>query len=218
MNTIELIDGIRLNRKGILACDNNNRWVKCHLKQGEIDGACAVYCLMMDLLILGYISEDDMGIYNKADRRTNMGKFIGHFLEDQGLIRSGYSYTSLVKELKDLCDDLIVQRKSPRSNDNKIDLICDCIEQDLPIMISVDYENGGAHALLAVGIEIDADDNPTKILCLDPGNESPVYAEWNCFIDIAKDNGKGYPFWCVTQESCQKVALGDMIIIEREEE
>lgn len=216
MKTIEIIEPLKLGRKGLLARDNSGKWVQIHHKQGDMDGACAVYCLMMDLLILGYISEEDVCIYNTADRRSKRGKFISHFLEEQGLIRTGYTYSALAKELRFLCgDDLKVQRKNPRKTDDRLILIADSIETDLPVIISVDFENGGGHALLAVGVELGPNQDIRKILCLDPGATSPEYAEWNCFIDVSKDNGKDFPFWYVTEKGYHKVMLGDMISIER---
>lgn len=214
MINIQVIDNIKLNRKGLFARDNKNRWVLLHRQQGEMGGACAVYCLMMNLLILGYISEEDISIYNKADRRTQRGKFISHFLEDQGFIRSGYSYTALSKEVRIYCEDLHTVRKSPKELDNKIEIIANCIENNSPIIISVVYEGGEAHALLAVGIESDEKDNINKILCLDPSEPSPMFSEWNCFIDVHKDNGKEYPFWYVTEKRSKSVTLDDMILIE----
>lgn len=216
MKTIKIIEPLKLGRKGLLARDYSGKWVQIHHKQGDMDGACAVYCLMMDLLILGYISEEDVCIYKIADKRSKRGKFISHFLEEQGLIRTGYTYSSLVKELRFLCgEDLKVQRKKPRSTDDRLILIANNIEADLPVIISVDFEDGGAHALLAVGVELDSNQNISKILCLDPGATSPTYAEWNCFVDVSKDNGKDFPFGYITENGFYKVMLGDMILIEK---
>ena len=74
----------------------------------------------------------------------------------------------------------------------------------------------GAHALLAIGIEVDSDENIAKILCLDPGNPSPKYSSWNCFIDVSKETKTDYPFYCVSEYSHYKVRLDDMLIIDIE--
>lgn len=214
MANIQVVDNIKLNRKGLLARDNTNRWVLLHRQQGEMGGACAVYCLIMNLLILGYISEEDISIYNKTDRRTLRGKFINHFLENQGFIRSGYSYITLAKEVRIYCRDLHTTRKNPKELDNKIEMITNYIEDNSPIIISVAYE-GGAHALLAVGIESDEKDIINKIFCLDPSEPSPKLAVWNCFIDVHKNKDKDYPFWYVTEKNSYSVTLDDMILIKK---
>lgn len=220
MNNIQIIDGVKLTAKGLLVKDSSKHWVPLHRQQGDMDGACAVYCLMMSLFILGYISEKDIEIHNSLDRRTSRGKFIAHFLEDQGLIRTGYSYISLAKEVRSYCKELNAERKKPRDLDRRIGLIADYIMNDIPVIISIVYSCGNtvqAHAILAVGIEADKNDNIVKILCLDPGGSSPQCSIWNCFIDVSKNNDKEYPFWCVTNQNTYKVSLDDMIIIQYNE-
>lgn len=81
MSSIKVINTIRLCSKGVLAKDANGKYVKLHKRQGDMDGACSVYSLAMALLCLGVVTEDDLNIYNKPDRRTQKGKFLSHFLE-----------------------------------------------------------------------------------------------------------------------------------------
>ena len=75
---------------------------------------------------------------------------------------------------------------------------------------------GGAHALLAIGIEKNIEGATTKILCLDPGCTSPKYSQWNCFIDVSKEAKSDYPFNCVSENGHYKVSLDEMLIIEKE--
>ena len=70
MSSIKVINTIRLCSKGVLAKDANGKYVKLHKRQGDMDGACSVYSLAMALLCLGVVTEDDLNIYNKPDRRT----------------------------------------------------------------------------------------------------------------------------------------------------
>ena len=82
-------------------------------------------------------------------------------------------------------------------------------KNDLPIIISVVYQPKKgeselhSHALLAIGIEYNENDIPIKLLCLDPGASSPIYAKWNCFIDTSNNNSQ-YPYWYVTDRVCHK--------------
>ena len=76
--------------------------------------------------------------------------------------------------------------------------------------------DGGAHALLAVGIEVDSKSMINKILCLDPGYPSPKYSSWNCFIDVSKETKSDYPLTCVSEQSYYKVKLDDVLIIDKE--
>ena len=93
------------------------------------------------------------------------------------------------------------------------ELIEQFVDQNIPVIISTEF-NGGAHALLAIGIERDEEDVITKIFCLDPGAPSPKVSSWNCFIDVSKEGKSQYPFYYVTEINTYKVTLDDMLIIE----
>ena len=136
------------------------------------------------------------------------------------MIRDGYSYITLAKEINESSFGIKAMRKNPRTNDNRIVLISDYIYDNTPVIISVAFpdedEKEGAHALLAIGIEVDSDKTITKILCLDPGCPSPRYSSWNCFIDVSKECKSDYPFYCVREDCHYKVRLDDMLIIDKE--
>ena len=220
MSDIHIIDSIRLNHKGLCILDENRKWVKLHKQQGDLDGACAIYSLVMAMLCKGLLTDDDTKVYNRPDRRTDKGKFLYQFFNERGMIRNGYSYVTLAKEINESHFGIKAIRKDPRTNDDRIGLISDYIYDNTPVIISVVFLDGdkkeGAHALLAVGIEVDSDENIAKILCLDPGNPSPKYSSWNCFIDVSKETKTDYPFYCVSEYSHYKVRLDDMLIIDIE--
>ncbi len=50
--------------------DANGRWVNVHKQQGDLDGACSIYSLVMAMLCQGMIEEQDIKLYNFPDRRT----------------------------------------------------------------------------------------------------------------------------------------------------
>ena len=190
MADIHIIDSIKLSHKGLCTLDETNKWIRLHKQQGDLDGACAIYSLFMAMLCKGLLTEDDTKLYNRPDRRTDKGKLLYQFFNERGMIRDGYSYITLAKEINESAFGIKAMRKNPRTNDGRIGLISDYIYDDTPVIISVTFpdedEKEGAHALLAIGIEVDSDETITKILCLDPGHPSPKYSSWNCFIDVSK--------------------------------
>ncbi len=218
MADIHIIDSIRLNHKGLCVLDENSKWVRLHKQQGDLDGACAIYSLVMAMLCKSLLADDDTQVYNRPDRRTDKGKFLYQFFNERGMIRDGYSYVTLAKEINDSPFDIKATRKCPRTNNDRIKLISDYIYDNTPVIISVVFpkkdDNNGSHALLAIGIEVDSNDTITKILCLDPGYPSPNYSSWNCFIDVSKETKSDYPFNCVSENTHYKVRLDDMLIIE----
>ncbi|MBQ3130527.1 MAG: hypothetical protein IJC23_06545 [Bacteroidaceae bacterium] len=216
MSDIHIIDSVRLNHKGLCTLDEKHKWVKLHKQQGDLDGACAIYSLVMAMLCKGLLTDDETQVYNRPDRRTDKGKFLYQFFNERGMIREGYSYVTLAKEINESSFGVKATRKNPRTNNGRVELISDYIYDNIPVIISVVFENKTAHALLAVGIEVDSNEEITKIYCLDPGYPSPRYSSWNCFIDVSKETKSDYPFYCVCEDGYSKVSLDDMLIIDKE--
>ena len=218
MAAIKVIKSIRLDSKGVRVKDANGSIVPLHKRQGDMDGACAVYSLAMAMLCMGVATNEDLQIYNCADKRTRKGKLLSHFLEEQGLVRNGYSFVTMAKEIRASNFNINAIRKNPKEYADVINEIADFLDEDNPVIISTEFGNG-AHALLAIGYETeDNDDKITKILCLDPSEEAPLYTYWNCIIDVSRTGGKlEYPFVYITSTQSYKVALGDILVLLKTE-
>lgn len=218
MAAIKVIKSIRLDSKGVRVKDANGSIVPLHKRQGDMDGACAVYSLAMAMLCMGVVTNEDLQIYNCADKRTRKGKLLSHFLEEQGLVRNGYSFVTMAKEIRASNFNINAIRKNPKEYADVINEIADFLDEDNPVIISTEFDNG-AHALLAIGYETeDNDDKITKILCLDPSEEAPLYTYWNCIIDVSRTGGKlEYPFVYITSTQSYKVALGDILVLLKTE-
>ena len=218
MAAIKVIKSIRLDSKGVRVKDANGSIVPLHKRQGDMDGACAVYSLAMAMLCMGVVTNEDLQIYNCADKRTRKGKLLSHFSEEQGLVRNGYSFVTMAKEIRASNFNINAIRKNPKEYADGINEIADFLDEDNPVIISTEFGNG-AHALLAIGYETeDNDDKITKILCLDPSEEAPLYTYWNCIIDVSRTGGKlEYPFVYITSTQSYKVALGDILVLLKTE-
>ena len=218
MAAIKVIKSIRLDSKGVRVKDANGSIVPLHKRQGDMDGACAVYSLAMAMLCMGVVTNEDLQIYNCADKRTRKGKLLSHFLEEQWLVRNGYSFVTMAKEIRASNFNINAIRKNPKEYADVINEVADFLDEDNPVIISTEFGNG-AHALLAIGYETeDNDDKITKILCLDPSEEAPLYTYWNCIIDVSRTGGKlEYPFVYITSTQSYKVALGDILVLLKTE-
>ena len=210
---INIVSGLKLSRKGVTIKDADGHWIPIHYRQGDLDGACAVYSLMMDLLYEGVISKDDISISSPTDKRTMKGKMLHHFLEDQGLIRDGYSFKSLRQELLDYFHnkDIEVTRRDPKDQDKIIQGIDDLISEDTPVIISIVFDEEGSHAMLAIGTETDSAGNINKIFCLDTDAEVKTYSYWNSVIDVS---GKASYYWNIRTRDTFKVTLDDYLFIK----
>ncbi len=82
----------------------------------------------------------------------------------------------------------------------------------MPVLISVEY-SGGAHALVAVGLEYNEKEEVTKILCIDPAFEKPNLTYWNSVIDVETENRGKYNYTWLNDNT--SVKLSDVITFER---
>ncbi len=214
---ITTIHGLYLRNPKVLIKDANKHLISLHRRQGDLDGACAVYSTIMCMLHIGYLAEDDLCLYNSPDRRTAKGKILHELMGNNGLVRNGFSYNRLKKEIDDKCGrDLNVVRHAPQDQDKVVSQIADCIDNDIAPIISIEWEDG-AHALLAIGYETDDYEIITNILCLDPDAESPKVCAWNCYIDVSKEFGDLPYKYISTSNNGYKVKLGDYITLQKKD-
>lgn len=210
MATIQIVSNLKLHhQKGLLSKDSTGKWIDIHHQQGDLDGACAVYSVIMNLLILSMIEKEEICIYSSIDKRTRKGKLLSYLLEKQGLVRDGYCFRTLAKDIRDYAN-FTANQKLAKSREDAINIIQTSVANDSPIIISV-FGEEWAHALLAIGIEYNENDVPTKILCLDPGAPSPICTYWNCIIDVSTKT-----LWYKTEKSQTKAELGDLLVISQE--
>lgn len=210
MSDIRIMDLIKWGKKGVQVRDANDTYTGLHQQQGTLDGACAVYSIVMALLAHGVFLENDLDVYKKGDKRGPKGKLLSMLLEEQGFIKGGYSFKTLKSEMMDYADKLNFSLIRRDPEEGHAEMISQYIDDENPVVISVvgKYVN---HALLAVGYERNSEDRVTKILCLDPGVPAPKYAPWNCYIDVASNSKSDFPFYYSAGDCA--VYLDDMIAV-----
>lgn len=137
MATIQIVSNLKLHpQKGLLSKDSTGKWINVHHQQGDLDGACAVYSVIMNLLILGMIEKEEICVYSLIDKRTRKGKLLSYLLEKQGLVRDGYCFRTLAKDIRDYAN-FTANQKLAKSREDAINIIQKSIENDSPIIISV---------------------------------------------------------------------------------
>ncbi len=219
MANIYINDKIRLNRKGLQALGFDNKWADLHCEQGSLDGACVVYSTIMALLTEGYLSSDDIDIFseNRPSRRSQKGKLISYLLEEQGLLRDGYSLRTMTQDLRKYLDGYIINHHTKDVPERAIEYI----ESDIPVILRVVSDTGMDHAIFAIGTEYMTQKNDEekllKLFCLDPGYDKDKTAYWNCVIDTSRTNAGDYPYWYITDEQTLRVDITEIITIVKEE-
>lgn len=215
---IKIIDSLYLTEKGCSIKKRNYHPV--HIRQGDIDGACAVYSLMMNLLILKTISRVQIeDVYDNIKKSPETEKLFHEFFDKHGMIRGGFYFDQLTKLVNRVYGEVVTAQYS-NINDNFretdfCELVKTAIDDNIPIILGMDFKTGGGHAVLAIGYEYD-EDGIFNVFCLDPGYECNPTSYWNMVIALNLFSGK-FKHQCLTNNSynCPAVYISDAILITK---
>lgn len=72
MRTISVLPQLQLIEKGVFIGNEENLVA---LRQGDVDGACGPYSLLMALITQNVLSREEVTDLNIQDGRTRLGKF-----------------------------------------------------------------------------------------------------------------------------------------------
>lgn len=126
------------------------------------------------------------------------------------MVRDGYDFEELTKELQVFKSAYNIQYHN--EEENVLAIIEDHINTENPVLISIEY-SGGAHALVAVGLEYNDQEKITKILCIDPGFDRPKLTYWNSVIDIENRQDIKYKYSWLNDDT--PVKLSDIITFDK---
>lgn len=174
-------------------------------RQGDLDGACGLYALMMGLNLCGYV-DDETSFAEKPDRRTLLGKLYKQFEGYPALFSGGSYIEDLQKVVEKSFPKKIETEFFEGKNKKLLDFTVTHLCEGHPVLLGVHAQGNWGHALLACGLEFeygtdglpeDEEDTPEpdKILTLDPkGYEVPPFVQWNGFIYYERQSTGKYPY------------------------
>lgn len=166
------------------------------MRQGDLDAACAVYSLMMMLMIHRKVNRNQLECRDVAKNASEGGYNSYMRLQDQflggliGLYKRGYMLGDLSAELlscfKKRATATVVAALGKRGNSgDKKKLIkhtLDTLTSGYPVEIGMSFKAGGGHAVVAIGYAFCK--HNLRLFCLDPGFDLPKTAFWNSIVDI----------------------------------
>lgn len=191
MNKMIVSPWLSVSPRGPITCASEEA-SQVHLRQGEMDGACGPYCLVMALITLGILGREEVQNMHLWDGRTREGRFRNNLLAFGSLISSGTDELDL-SWLADCFKGKGVRSKIVDGAKKEIiKNIAQAIDGcQIPIM-SVHWAGGAGHWLMMVGyqgFEHEGSFQLTHLLCLDPGSEAPKTTLWNAVIEVLNDDG-----------------------------
>ena len=197
MKQIKVIDQVYLENDGVL---RTHHMQKVHLHQGELDGACAVYSMMMCLVIEKIINRKTIKNPPKELKRsTSDGRLVRSFLEKQGMIVNGYEIKELHKDLQSAFKSKVNSIYYNSKESNLVEEIISCLDENHPIEVGFNYMRGkNGHAVVAIGYQ--KDDNKTILYCLDPAYPMDECQMWNNVLEIDNDSIAKFNCYNVREE------------------
>lgn len=213
MPTFTVIDLIHTTPEGPTAVGPDDTEQLVFLRQGDADGACGPYSLLMALLACGVIARDQITYFAGIDRRTSYGKLMACLAEHPGLFHEGTTLDQLTAIIEPIFRRQLDYAASYASGTEARSFVREHVEAGHPVILGIAFADG-AHWLVVVGIEYDADGAARRFLLLDPSGAPPAACSWNGAIDLTGMGGRyPYTYWWPGVGETDRVALSEALAL-----
>lgn len=214
MAQITIIPSVKLDKKGVKTTQADGKPSCIALRQGSLDGACAVYSTIIALMCLRQINYEDVDTSNgNIDKRSPKGRFLSKLLEQRGMNMQGWNLKTLAQEINNTSDFVI---KATAVRKDYADRIYDNIHAGYPSIIGISFKDDTKfdHAIVCIGVEEseEYENTSVKLLCIDPGYPMPFTAYWNCVIMLPKNYDDDTDFTYIVENQIRKVGIVDAIV------
>lgn len=198
MNQMFVSPWLSVSPNGPVTCAHPHAHDYIHLRQGEMDGACGPYCVVMTLIALGVMSRDQARSLDSFDGRTRLGPFRENLMAFGALVTEGtddFDVSWLVDVFKHAGVVTTVLDVAPRRK-TTIRNIADAVDNRKIPIVGVEWAcRQAGHWLLVIGYQgyMANDDDElqiTHLLCLDPTSDAPRVSLWNTVIEVFTEEGE----------------------------
>ena len=131
-----IVDNLKIQNNELVCKDKTGRYKPVFKKQGDLDGACATYSVIMNLLILGVITEKETNV-NEEHKTRDTRKLFKVFCNDYGMHRNGQTYYKITRMLKEGFSNVITPDHKITSDIKSVEIIKETIDDRIPIIISI---------------------------------------------------------------------------------
>jgi hypothetical protein len=184
MHIIKTINKVSMSNEGPI----NETGDLIHLRQGDMDGACGPYALMMSLIINGVIKRKDATDLDYVDGRTRLGKFRSNLFAFGALCAEGTTAFHL-EWLTDCFKHKVTADTYENQSTKKLTAtVKEYLDKNTSVILGVKWQGGGGHWVVVVGYET-IGEQLTKLLVLDPSDPPSRINYWNAVIDLFDEEG-----------------------------
>ena len=160
--------------------------------QGDLDGSCTIYSLMMMLIFHQKLDWEDLTERERAKDNEFVDRIQREFLHSfNGLCKGGHMISDLSDKLNrcfgaKLSEAFTIFPQEINSVRRRElhQRIRTQLDARKPVLIAFQRkEEGGGHALVAIGYRRDSWDR-LRLFCLDPARRLPYMSVWNNVVDL----------------------------------
>jgi len=221
MFTAKFIKNIFLDAECIKAIGRSGKLTRVFAKQGDLDGSCSIYSLMMMLIFHQILDWEDLIDGERAKDYEFVGRIQHEFLHNlNGLCSDGYK----LQEISDrankcfgskMCEAYTTEPGTPNTVSRRIlqEMIRMYLDDRQPVMLGYSKPSGPGHALVAVAYRREAK-NRLRLFCLDPSHGVPFMHLWNTVIDLDYLSSDDDEFTDINYYTEKKVCVNDFLIID----
>ena len=220
MFTGKFISNIIFDGEHVRAIGRSGCPTRVFAMQGDLDGSCSVYSLMMMLIFHQKMDWDDLTNSVEVKENQLVFRIQQQFLQRlKGLCIGGHVMDEISNKLN-LClgENLsetftTIPDKSNYLSRRELHLkIRAQLDARKPVMLGFTREKERGHAVVAVGYRRE-DWNRLRLFCLDPGHRLPFMQVWNNVIDLDYLSNDNEAFTDINHYEDNKVCVGDVLII-----
>ena len=220
MFTAKFIKNIFLEAESIKAIGRSGKKTRVFAKQGDLDGSCTIYSLMMMLIFHQKLDWEDLIDGERAKDFEFVSRIQHEFLHGlNGLCTNGYK----LREISDrankcfgskMCEAYTTEPGTPNtvSRSTLQEMIRMYLDDRQPVMIGYSKPSGPGHALVAVAYRREAW-NRLRLFCLDPSHGVPFMHPWNTVIDLDYRSSDYDDFTDTNYWTEKKVCVNDFLVI-----
>ena len=221
MFTAKFIKNIFLDVKGIRAIGRSGKMSRVFAKQGDLDGSCAIYCLMMMLIFHHKLDWEDLIDGERAKDCEFVSRIQHEFLLGfKGVCSGGYRLQEISEKANKCFGSKICEAYTTvpgTSNTVNRELLHRLIRVNLdcrqPVMLGYSRQSEVGHALVAIAYRREAK-NRLRLFCLDPAHGVPFMQLWNTVIDIDYLNADDDDYTDTNYYEEEKICVNSFLVIE----
>ena len=221
MFTAKFIKNIFLEEESIKAIGRSGKKTRVFAKQGDLDGSCSIYSLMMMLIFHKYLDWEDLIDGERAKDNEFVGRIQHEFLHGlNGLCSGGYHLQEISDRANQcfgskICKAYTTNPDTPNSVSRRLlhELIRRTLDYRQPVMLGYSKPSELGHALVAVAYRREAW-NRFRLFCLDPSHGVPFMHPWNTVIDLDYLTSDFDDFTDTNYYAEKKVCVNSILVID----